>query len=96
MGLNAVTEMDSVKLLLRAERLSRLFMDGLVMVAFLLVWFQVIRYIADQQGHIIGREEATPECSIDFCDNCGDCLACQIEDRCPGGEHRWVRYEGDE
>lgn len=39
---------------------------------------------------------AEPACGEDFCDNCGDCLACNKGDSCPGsrdGEHRWVSYE---
>ena len=40
-------------------------------------------------------EEATPECG-DYCDACGDCLACQDEDPCyhdDDGRHAWVVYE---
>jgi hypothetical protein len=43
-----------------------------------------------------------PVCGEDFCDTCGDCLACFGEDKClfePDGRHIWVvekmkgRYE---
>jgi hypothetical protein len=42
-------------------------------------------------------EEATPKCGEDFCDRCGDCLACFGEDPCVDGhrEHLWVVYEAD-
>lgn len=42
-------------------------------------------------------EDRVPVCGEDFCDQCGDCLACYLEDPCPGGgAHMWVIYEGDE
>lgn len=31
-------------------------------------------------------------CGADFCEACGDCLACYAEDEClesPDGEHQW-------
>lgn len=41
-------------------------------------------------------ESATPVCGEDFCDNCGDCMACtDAEDPChvsKDGQHRWIRY----
>lgn len=36
-----------------------------------------------------------PECGRDFCDACGDCLACYGGDPCwprHKGPHLWVRY----
>ncbi len=41
-------------------------------------------------------EERTPICGQDFCDTCGDCLACNGGDECyPGhaaGDHVWMIY----
>ncbi len=42
-------------------------------------------------------EGVTPVCGEDFCDNCGDCLACaDAGEPCPVigacGGHRWIRY----
>ncbi len=37
-----------------------------------------------------------PNCGDDFCDTCGDCLVCYVEDACngvDGEEHFWVIYE---
>ena len=47
-------------------------------------------------GHFVRTEEATPECGVDFCDSCGDCLSCYGSDECQtseSGEHFWVEYE---
>lgn len=33
------------------------------------------------------------ECGHDFCDGCGDCLACYSGDWCPDGGHYPVVYE---
>ncbi|MBM3187671.1 MAG: hypothetical protein FJZ90_03005 [Chloroflexi bacterium] len=57
------------------------------------------RLVYDRTGtRLIREEEAEPECGHDFCDRCGDCLACYAEDECwhsgePGGEHMWVVTE---
>lgn len=42
------------------------------------------------------RVEADPRCGEDFCDRCGDCLHCYVEDACggDGGDHIWVVYAG--
>lgn len=43
----------------------------------------------------IAEIEAEPVCGEDFCDGCGDCLACQrhdLEDWCSAGSSRWVIY----
>jgi hypothetical protein len=46
---------------------------------------------------LLRTEEAEPECGKDFCDHCGDCLACFGGDWCPNegrdNEHWWVVYE---
>lgn len=34
-------------------------------------------------------------CGTDFCNECGDCLACFGGDYCPSGFHRPVVYEDD-
>jgi len=37
----------------------------------------MIKHIFDKSGRVLLRtEEAEPECGEDFCDHCGDCLAC--------------------
>lgn len=39
--------------------------------------------------------ESIPVCGQDFCDTCGDCLACYNEDGCgghDGKDHLWVEY----
>lgn len=56
----------------------------------------MLRYIADYNGKLTGEtENSDPVCGKDFCDTCGDCLACFWEDDCNGEEgqnHFWVRY----
>lgn len=42
--------------------------------------------------------EGTPVCGRDFCDECGDCLACNPDDPCypvGGQEHRWIVRHDD-
>jgi len=55
------------------------------------------RYVYDSSGTKLLREdEAEPECGEDFCDRCGDCLACYNCDPCletEDEEHFWVHYE---
>ena len=56
----------------------------------------MIRYIADTHGKITGKEDAVPVCGKDFCEDCGDCLVCYVEDSCFFGwsdQHMWVRYQ---
>lgn len=46
---------------------------------------------------VIDTIEAEPKCGIDFCDSCGDCLACYSAFDCAvRGDygHRWVLYVG--
>ena len=54
------------------------------------------RLVYDWWGELLLREEdATPQCGKDFCDDCGDCLACYGEDDCggvPGRKHKWIAY----
>lgn len=53
------------------------------------------RYVFDQHDHLIRTEDAEPECGIDFCDSCGDCLDCNGSDPCTENEdqeHFWVIY----
>jgi len=43
--------------------------------------------------------EAKPVHGKDFCDLCGDCLDCYVDDPCPDtkdGKHSWVVYEKHE
>ena len=60
----------------------------------------MIKHIYSHNGRVLLRtEEAVPECGKDFCDHCGDCLACFGGDPCYNGtgderpEHYWVEYE---
>lgn len=55
------------------------------------------RFVFDEDCQLVGVEEADPVCGEDFCDCCGDCLACEPEGPCYGGsqtesDHLWVRY----
>jgi len=53
----------------------------------------LIKHIYDESGMILLRtEEATPVCQTDFCDRCGDCLACSDDQCLENGEHFWVQY----
>jgi len=58
----------------------------------------MIKHIFDSSWRVeLRTEEAEPVCGEDFCDSCGDCLACYGCDPCfDGGDHFWVEYEGDE
>lgn len=42
--------------------------------------------------------DANPVCGVDFCDECGDCLACYADNPCypSGGKHTWVTYRPEE
>jgi hypothetical protein len=49
-------------------------------------------------GRLLHTEEREPVCGENFCDTCGDCLACYGSDPCcPDGENRdshyWVEYQ---
>ncbi len=55
--------------------------------------------IFNHNGTVFLRtEDITPVCGLDFCDECGDCLACYGGDECldiTNGIHRFVRYEDE-
>lgn len=57
---------------------------------------KVVKHIYNKAGtKLIKDEEAEPKCGEDFCDSCGDCLSCAIEDKCfasSDGLHFWVEY----
>ena len=58
----------------------------------------VKKYVYDEYTFEFLRvEDAEPECGVDFCDRCGDCLHCYGGDTCYGTEeyyeHFWVAYE---
>ena len=57
----------------------------------------MIKHIYDKDGlTLLRKEEDTPVCGVDFCDTCGDCLACCIEDDCIDARnegHFWVVCE---
>lgn len=57
---------------------------------------RMIRYVYDSvDNKFIRVEDATPVCGEDFCDNCGDCLACfGDDDKCICG-CEWVIYESN-
>lgn len=57
------------------------------------------RYVFGDSGTLLRTEEAEPECGVDFCDRCGDCLHC-YQDGCyqngewiEGVDCLWVKYE---
>ena len=53
------------------------------------------RYTYSITGKLISVDDVQPQCG-DFCDDCGDCLACYGDDECRATtrkEHRWVVYE---
>ena len=56
-------------------------------------------HIYTEDGMKLIRTEARdPECGEDFCDQCGDCLACYGSDPCipnDDGPHFWVQYGDD-
>lgn len=54
----------------------------------------VTNYIADKKSAIVTSVEATPVCGESFCDDCGNCLACDGNDPCVyrTDGHRWVEY----
>ena len=57
----------------------------------------MMRFMADENGKIVGSDDATPACGEGYCDDCGDCLACCSGDPCraaKNGQHRWVVYLG--
>ena len=58
----------------------------------------MIKHVYDTTGiRLIGTEEALPECGQDFCDVCGDCLACYGEDDCKDRrQHIWIEHEGSD
>ena len=49
-------------------------------------------YVYDAAGRVGLVENAVPVCGTDFCDGCGDCLACYGSDPCPDGVHAWYLY----
>ena len=58
-------------------------------------------FVFDATGtKLLRKIEGVPECGVDFCDQCGDCLDCSGSDECyyagvEQGGHHWVVYEGD-
>lgn len=60
------------------------------------------KYIYDSDGlNLLEVVESLPVCGDDFCDRCGDCLACADEDEgCYAGadydSHFWVEYQEDD
>lgn len=59
----------------------------------------MIKFIYDNTGiKLIRTEDAIPKCGEDFCEDCGDCLVCYIEDGCGGNDskpHYWVECLND-
>lgn len=59
----------------------------------------IIHYWEPDPSNVIYREEVevVPVCGEDYCERCGDCLACYGEDACfvaDDHEHWLVRYQG--
>src|SRR5262245_11857575 len=55
----------------------------------------VIVDLLDAKYRIVEQLAAEPKCGEDFCDHCGDCLACYAEDGCPRGFHTWCVYANE-
>jgi len=56
------------------------------------------KHVFNAKHELIRVEDAEPECGEDFCDLCGDCLAC-YGDYCVhnnDGAHYWVEYEDED
>jgi len=51
--------------------------------------------LLDAQYQVVEYVRAEPECGVDFCDHCGDCLHCYGGDPCPDGTHSWIVYEDE-
>ena len=54
------------------------------------------KHIFDENNKHIETLDADPVCGEDFCDKCGDCLACDGGDPCYIGntdDHFWAEYE---
>jgi hypothetical protein len=50
-------------------------------------------YVEKADGSFV-EEDREPECGVDFCDSCGDCLHCYGGDPClerENEEHHWVK-----
>lgn len=58
------------------------------------------KYLYDEDiGDFLRAIESSPICGKDWCDSCGDCLACNGSDECFGNDsrkHFWVEYIKDE
>jgi hypothetical protein len=53
---------------------------------------------ADAEVMSTACENPVPRCGEDFCDRCGDCLACYGSENCwaggvDNGSHVWIREE---
>ncbi len=61
----------------------------------------MLKYIYDFPGqNLIRVVDEVPVCGRDFCDECGDCLACNGSEPCYhdgqlGQSHFWVQYGED-
>ena len=57
----------------------------------------MIKHVYSKEGgQFLRTEEAMPECGEDFCDLCGDCLACYYGQYCPetsDNQHIWSEVE---
>ena len=55
-----------------------------------------MRCTVEQEDGSFAVADCKPSCGVDFCDACGDCLACYGEDKCSmsgDGCHIWVKYK---
>lgn len=58
------------------------------------VFTQVAVYSASTPELVGHVDRVAPECGVDFCDECGDCLRCYGGDPCASGHgHTWIYYE---
>jgi hypothetical protein len=57
------------------------------------MWKNVVDDASYKETHTVARVFDTPECGVDFCSACSDCLECYAGDYCIGGDtHIWVEY----
>lgn len=54
-----------------------------------------MKCLVSKSDGTVATIDADPICGEDFCDICGDCLACYGDLPCVDGDHLWVKEEHD-